>query len=66
MKVCANCGEECYGGDKETLCNKCDICETKEQLRRRRATANRKGREQVMRDLGLTKVRGAMGGVYWE
>jgi hypothetical protein len=23
-------------------------------------------REEVLRDLGLTKVRGALGGTYWE
>ena len=28
--------------------------------------ASRKIRDQVMRDLGLVKVRGAMGGTYWE
>ena len=28
--------------------------------------ASRKIREQIMRDLGLVKVRGAMGGTYWE
>ena len=28
--------------------------------------ASRKIREEIMRDLGLVKVRGAMGGTYWE
>ena len=27
---------------------------------------NRRERDQVMRDLGLKRVRGALGGVYWE
>lgn len=34
--------------------------------RNARAQANRKAREQVMRDAGLVKVRGAQGGTYWE
>lgn len=29
-------------------------------------SARRSEREQVMKDLGLVKVRGACGGVYWE
>lgn len=32
-----------------------------------KAKANRRAeREGVMRDIGLTKVRGAAGGIYWE
>jgi len=27
---------------------------------------NRRERDEVMRDLGLKRVRGALGGVYWE
>jgi hypothetical protein len=34
--------------------------------RNARARANRKARDQVMRDCGLVKVRGALGGTYWE
>ena len=37
-----------------------------EGRKRRRRYASRKGRDQVLRDLGLTKVRGAKGGTYWE
>ena len=36
------------------------------RIARIRANANRKAREQVMRDCGLVKVRGALGGIYWE
>lgn len=31
-----------------------------------RSRQARKAREQVLRDLGMVKVRGAMGGTYWE
>jgi hypothetical protein len=31
-----------------------------------RAALNRAGRDDAMRSLGLVKVRGSLGGVYWE
>jgi hypothetical protein len=31
-----------------------------------RKNANRNSRNQIMRDMGLVRVRGALGGVYWE
>lgn len=36
------------------------------RTRGQQAYARRKMREQMMRDAGLVKVRGARGGVYWE
>ena len=36
------------------------------EVARRRRNKARKEKDQAMRDLGLTKVRGALGGVYWE
>ena len=66
MKVCANCGSENVGGDKENLCELCYMAENKAALKRRRAMLYRRERDQAMRDLGLVRVRGALGGVYWE
>ena len=66
MKVCENCGVEIDTRDGDNLCRKCDNCETDKQLANRRRYQCRKDREQAMRDCGLTKVRGALGGVYWE
>lgn len=40
--------------------------EQKRIARQKRANANRKARNQAMRDLGLVRVRGNLGGVYWE
>jgi hypothetical protein len=40
-----------------------------EELHKRKKVhrnAARKARDQAMRDLGMTKVRGALGGTYWE
>jgi len=33
---------------------------------RAKSAAARKARDSAMRDLGLVKVRGALGGTYWE
>lgn len=62
MKVCEICGEEIGGGDGE---NRCERCENREVTRKVRNQA-RRGREEALRSCGLVKVRGALGGVYWE
>jgi hypothetical protein len=36
------------------------------KIRRERANRVRRERHQAMRDLGLVRVRGALGGVYYE
>lgn len=38
----------------------------KRWIRNKRANRNRKMRDSLMRDFGLVKVRGALGGTYWE
>jgi hypothetical protein len=57
--MCDNCTEKC-----QKPCANC-TCDKKKEAQKR-SYANRKAREQVMRDMGLVKVRGALGGVYWE
>lgn len=49
--------EECRDGS----CKQC-----KAYKRRKRARENRKAKDEAMKSLGLTKVRGALGGTYWE
>jgi len=67
MKVCENCGIEIYTKDGENLCNICEEAEgDKLKLRRQRAKMARRSYDQAMRDCGLTKVKGSMGGTYWE
>lgn len=65
MKVCETCGTEICTKDGEGLCA---VCERAAAMGRRKAGAKaaRKARESAMRSLGLVKVRGAMGGTYWE
>lgn len=60
MKVCQRCGEEIATRDGENTCP--GGCKLKKEKRSR----SRRERDQAMEALGMTKVRGAMGGVYWE
>jgi len=62
MKVCERCGDEISGGDGE---NRCGECEEKSR-KSKAATQRRKERDSIMSSLGLTKVKGALGGTYWE
>lgn len=68
MKVCSKCGDEICTKDGENLCPACDNAEMegKRAAKKAKAALSRKERESVMRSLGLVKVRGAMGGTYWE
>jgi len=66
MKVCENCGVEIGGKDGvDNLCRKCDDADMAGRKRGRQQKLRRE-REQAMRDCGLVKVRGALGGTYWE
>jgi len=61
MKFCQICGIEIDTPDGVNICQHCV-----KDKNRQRARQQRKDRESILRDLGLVKVRGAMGGVYWE
>ncbi len=64
MKFCEVCGEEIYTKDGD---NHCSDCETNERTYvKGNRKAQKSAREQAMLDMGLVKVRGAMGGTYWE
>lgn len=65
MKVCEKCSMEIDTKDGDNLCVDCDEREAN-TARRTRARATRRAREQAMRDCGLVKARGALGGTYWE
>ena len=62
MKFCEVCGVEICTKDGE---NRCDSCEEKSR-KSKKATARRRATEAALMSLGLVKVRGAMGGTYWE
>ena len=64
MKVCETCGEEIDTRDGDNECREGEDNENKAT----RTKANAWGREHDagLRACGLVKVRGAMGGTYWE
>jgi hypothetical protein len=63
MKVCEICRDEIATKDGENRCLKCQKASTgKKKLFRKNAET----RDAIMESLGLVKVRGAMGGVYFE
>lgn len=63
MKVCEDCG--CAIDHTKDGENKCEACDNKVR-KSAKARARRRERDSVMRSLGLVKVRGALGGTYWE
>ena len=60
MKVCTRCGKEIYTKDGDNFCEEC----TSKPIRK--VKSKRKEKEQLLRDLGLVKVKGKLGGTYWE
>lgn len=67
MKFCDVCGEEIFTKDGDNTCRKCeDAQDSKSKNKLARAKVNQKAREAALRACGLVKVRGALGGVYWE
>ena len=69
--------DKCGGGGRDGDCICPPAPDLAEQLlaeqnakataaRRAKAKAARQAREQVMKDSGLVKVKGALGGTYWE
>ena len=64
MKFCKTCGCEIDTRDGDNRCLECEEITSKKRLASARRA--RKLREQALRDLGLVKVRGALGGTYWE
>jgi DNA-directed RNA polymerase subunit M/transcription elongation factor TFIIS len=66
MKVCNRCGQELtIVRDGENACQQC-LDENKKKMSAVKRKAYRQAIDSIMRDCGLTKVRGSMGGVYWE
>jgi hypothetical protein len=65
MKVCNVCGREYDGLDGDNTCLEClEAMEKPRHAARRKA--QRKAREEAYASCGLVKVRGSLGGIYWE
>jgi hypothetical protein len=60
MKVCETCGDEIATKDGD---NKCGTCDNKPKPKAKR---DRSAMHRAMTSLGLVRVRGALGGVYYE
>lgn len=62
MKVCEICNDEIGTKDGENRCTKHqDTVKTPKKAKQKRLNE-----ESILRSFGLVKVRGAMGGTYWE
>jgi uncharacterized Zn finger protein (UPF0148 family) len=69
MKFCNCCGSEMDGKDGENYCQTCEDWIANGGTKNHPAIkqrARRKEREDALKSLGLVKVRGALGGTYWE
>lgn len=66
MKVCNKCGVEIDGLDGDNFCPDCDSDDPSPPKKEKTKTLSRSMREEIMRDLGLVKVRGKLGGTYFE
>lgn len=67
MKVCEICGCSIDGTrDGENRCTACEDIEEAIPIKRTEANKLRRERDAAMESLGSVKVRGALGGVYWE
>ena len=60
MKFCNRCGEEISTKDGDNYCADCVTHPV------RKTKQLKSEREEALRSLGLIKVRGALGGTYWE
>jgi uncharacterized Zn finger protein (UPF0148 family) len=66
MKTCQHCGIEIYTKDGDNLCQACEDRLAMGKRPTKRAHSQRRGIDNIMADLGLVKVRGALGGTYYE
>lgn len=64
MKVCDKCGIEIYTVDGDNTCTECRKKSTAKKTEQRKR--RRQEHDDLMSSLGLIKVKGAYGGVYWE
>ena len=66
MKVCEKCEIEIDGKDGDNLCPACDADAGSRAKRNAKARERRAATRDVMASLGMTRVRGALGGTYYE
>ena len=61
-------GDVCqvYGTKAQKVFFSGSLSECRQYISKVKKKANRKLKDQAMKDLGLTKVKGALGSTYWE
>lgn len=65
MKVCNQCGDEIYTKEGVNTCKNCmKPCKNKTEADKRRS--RRRELDAAMASVGMTRVKGALGGVYYE
>ena len=65
--MCGCAGAQKAGCGFEPACSVCEQKAIRKKAQQKRAYQRRKMRDEIMKDLGLTKVRGAVSGrTYWE
>ncbi len=62
MKFCEVCGKEISTRDGK---NRCPSCENRSK-RNKRAIEQRRAKHEALTSLGLIRVRGKLGGIYYE
>ena len=65
MKVCQYCGDEIATPDGVNDCRECRRAK-KGKRHFRKVKADKSAREAALESVGLVKVKGALGGTYWE
>lgn len=65
MKVCEKCHTEIDTKEGENACPQCDGQERRVSKPRKKRTS-RKDMDSLMASLGMKRVRGALGGTYYE
>ncbi len=66
MKFCEKCGIEIWTKDGDNLCSDCENHDTISKAKRAYRNRARRERHATLVSLGLVRVRGALGGVYYE
>lgn len=66
MKVCERCESMIDGRDGENRCTRCEGLAERKRITNAKAKVRRDSIRSAMESLGLVRVRGALGGIYWE
>ena len=66
MKVCEKCETEIFTGDGDNKCPACERAAGENKKKKEKKKFDVAAKRALMTSLGLTRVRGALGGIYYE